>query len=506
MTNKKITLIELDSKTPNLGKMIAMPRLGITAIGSILSRENDVKVLADCYRHVSLDEVLATNPDIIMFNGMQTSLNRIRELAGKIKAILPNVPIVVGGEQATQNPASVKDFSDFIVLNEGDESVRSLVDSWDNPERLSSIPGIMFKQDGQWQTTEKADRVRNIDFRLNPGIIRGMGETASGLMAKILNITPGLRYLSFPIQTSRGCYKKCSFCTTEALFGSREFHTRSIDDVLSDIDAVIGQGISHVNIVDNLFGGNKRYAIELLKRMKERYSGKITAGVLMRADQFDSAKTGSFSSEELALMKQAGISTISIGVESINPETLKRIAKEETIAQYENAIRAIKKAGIDVTATFGVGGGEDTVRDMQEIISFARKNKINCVNLYAFTIAPGTEEARQNSHLIIPGVSDDLVNGHAVTTLPRKMLPSQLQEGILDAMGSFYSWTNPTGIFHKIHLRRIRDSLSGHLANLKSMEKEMIEKGIYSQVEGNWQLNEEALKANPIRYSRVSRR
>jgi hypothetical protein len=38
------------------------------------------------------------------------------------------------------------------------------------------------------------------------------------------------------------------------------------------------------------------------------------------------------------------------------------------------------------------------------------------------------------------------------------------------------------------------------------MEKEMIEKGIYSQVEGNWQLNEEALKANPIRYSRVSRR
>jgi len=76
----------------------------------------------------------------------------------------------------------------------------------------------------------------------------------------------------------------------------------------------------------------------------------------------------------------------------------------------------------------------------------------------------------------------------------------------LDAMGSFYSWTNPTGIFHKIHLRRIRDSLSGHLANLKSMEKEMIEKGIYSQVEGNWQLNEEALKANPIRYSRVSRR
>jgi hypothetical protein len=73
------------------------------------------------------------------------------------------------------------------------------------------------------------------------------------------------------------------------------------------------------------------------------------------------------------------------------------------------------------------------------------------------------------------------------------MLPSQLQEGALDAMARFYSWIDVEGFYYRRLLREIRASLQPHLLRLRQLEASLIAEGIYHRQGGDWHLDESRL-------------
>lgn len=505
---ERIVLVDITSTKPTLGDLIGMPHFGIGVIGSVLSKADyDVTIYSDAYQDVTSDLIVSSHPGVVMFGVLRSSLNQINELALNVRQQLPKVQIIVGGEEATISPENIMGFADYILQFEGDKRVLKLVEVLKSGGDLSQIKGLQYKNNGEWKSTEKSQRIKEIDFQINPSIYSGLRDfKQNNWIAKQFNLVPifgrkGInkylpsqwRYLSFPLQTSRGCPHHCSFCSKDALFGGPGYFTRKIENVLSDVEAVMKHsGISRFSIVDNIFGYYPEYLHDFCVAVEQRYQRrkiKPKFSALMRADQFTNEGV-------IRLLHNAGFESVSIGVESVNTQTRQHYSNDKSeIKLFETAARLLSDYKIRMVATFAVGGGEDTKEDIASTINFARQNNIKQIHLYPFYVTKGTRGYASDKHLIIPNVPFDYYNGHAVTIFPKRMLPSELQEESLSAMERFYSLFTPLGLFYRSKLRQIRNSLRPHFLFLRKAETNLIEKGVYKNLSSDkWVLDEKKLK------------
>lgn len=494
----RIALVDLDSDIPNLGQLMGMPRFGIGVIGSLLAREGyPVRIFADAYGKVTPEEILQYRPAVVMFNGIKTVSHRVRALAKTLKFLAPSLPLVYGGEEASLNPAQGEDFADFIIIKEGDKTVLKLVEALEQKKGYSSIEGLRYKEKGIWKDNEIPPRVNPITYQICPELFRNFQKMKKPFLPRHTDITRKGRVLYFPLQTSRGCDRLCSFCTWMTLFGKKGYFERPIAHVMADMKHIIEySGIRDFMVVDNLYGKRREYALELAKRIIEEFPHPEKRPIfttLMRADQFGEK---GYSEDELAILFQGGLKDVSLGLESVDDKTLKEMRKGLTVNDYVLAIQKLHRAGIRVCGTFAAGGGQDDKGTLERVLVFAREMNLYRLHLYTFSIFTGTPLEKKAPHLIIPGVDHRYMNGHGVMTFPKKMLPSELQELTLETMYRFYSWLKVEGIFYKIQIRRIRKGLRGHLQYLKGLEKQLIRKAIYVKKgdSDNWELREELLK------------
>jgi radical SAM superfamily enzyme YgiQ (UPF0313 family) len=378
-----------------------------------------------------------------------------------------------------------------VVLHEGDETIVRLLDVVKVDGDLAAVPGILFRRDGRLVQTTPCGRQCRIDYHLDPSLYRGLAEVGQTATARRFAVWQG-RLFTFPIQTSRGCDRACGFCTWPALFGGKGYLERPVIDVVSDVERAVRYAhLRNFMIVDNLFGRRREYALSLARELIKRFPRRRPSFIaLMRADQFGE---DGYSVEDVRLLRQAGFKDISLGLESVNPETLLRHRKGVSLNRYVQAIEMLHAAGVRPCGTFGVGGGEDSLADIDRIVDFAREMRLHRLHVYTYCLVPGAPSMERDGHLMISGIEGKVLHGHAATILPRRMLPSELQEAALGAMDRFYSWTNSEGFLYKKQIRAIRKSLAPHLARLRQMEHALIAEGTYVREGGNWTLDEERL-------------
>jgi radical SAM superfamily enzyme YgiQ (UPF0313 family) len=75
----------------------------------------------------------------------------------------------------------------------------------------------------------------------------------------------------------------------------------------------------------------------------------------------------------LEVMSNAGCKTVWFGVESGSPKILKRIGRNTTLEQTENAFKLCKRNGIKVACSFMLGVPGETIKDMEMSLKFAKK-------------------------------------------------------------------------------------------------------------------------------------
>lgn len=95
--------------------------------------------------------------------------------------------------------------------------------------------------------------------------------------------------------------------------------------------------------------------------------------------------------ELLKKMKKAGISEISTGVETGNPEILKAIKKGTTHDQYRKVYRWMRELGIQTRASFIVGFPNETHATVRDTINFAKEIDLVRASCNILTPYPGTK-------------------------------------------------------------------------------------------------------------------
>ncbi len=198
----------------------------------------------------------------------------------------------------------------------------------------------------------------------------------------------------------RGCPYLCSFCTIINVQGRKSRH-RAPEDVVAIIKANLDQGIIRFFVTDDNFARNRNWEEILDAIIAFRATDGRRFNLVFQVDTACHRLPGFI--EKAA---KAGCKRVFIGLENINPDSLKAAKKgQNMIVEYRQMLQAWRAAGVITTAGYILGFPGDTpetiVRDV-EIIK--RELPIDILEFFFLTPLPGSAD---HKHLYLKGVPMD---------------------------------------------------------------------------------------------------
>ncbi len=285
------------------------------------------------------------------------------------------------------------------------------------------------------------------------------------------------RYATMSLQYSRGCPFNCDFCNVTTLLGHRP-RTKSAAQVIAELDALHAAGWrSGVFFVDdNLIGNKRRLKDELLPaliawRRTHRISGFVTEASINLADD----------DELMALMVQAGFTTVFVGIETPDAAGLAACSKNQNEHRDLVAdVKRIQRAGLQVQGGFIVGFDTDTPTIFERQIAFIQQSGIVTAMVGILEALPGTRlfERLKSEGRVSGSTSGDNVDG--TTNIVPRMSLDALREGYRRILRHIYS---PKHYYQRVKtfLREYRPpKLKGRvtLADLQAFVRSIVRLGI----------------------------
>jgi radical SAM superfamily enzyme YgiQ (UPF0313 family) len=194
---------------------------------------------------------------------------------------------------------------------------------------------------------------------------------------------------SYILQATIGCpWNACTYC---AMYRDKTFRVRPLDDILDDIgDAgrAFGDRFDKVFVADgDALVMDLEHWEAILAACRESFPR------LRRVSSYATAmnileKTP----EDLARLRERGLTLFYIGPESGDDQTLKRIAKGAGFEAHAEAARRAHAAGIKISVIFllGCGGIERSAEHARESARLATAMDPRFVSLLTLTVVPGT--------------------------------------------------------------------------------------------------------------------
>lgn len=181
------------------------------------------------------------------------------------------------------------------------------------------------------------------------------------------------------VETGRGCYHNCEFCSIAGYYHSQYIH-REVADIIAEIKSCKHKIFFFVD--DSIFS-DKAFAKELfeeLKKCKIIWTTQITLDIA-RDD------------EMLKLMKESGCEMVLIGFESIESDNLKQMNKgwTEKLGERDALIQKIHRVGISIYASFVFGFDSDNEETFKATLAFCQKHQFFVVAFNHLLIFPNTK-------------------------------------------------------------------------------------------------------------------
>jgi radical SAM superfamily enzyme YgiQ (UPF0313 family) len=384
-------------------------------LGTILQKQGlEVKVVVE---EISQPDyrTLDFQPDLVCISSISSTAPRAYELADFY--CQQGLPVVLGGAHSSFLPEEGLEHADFVICGEGDEALPELVDSLNTGGDWRRLRNLAYQEAGvvhknPWRPfLEDLDSLPIPDYHL----IHGWKGN-------------GAHYVS--IATSRGCPYNCRFCSVIHLFG-RKYRMNSVDRVMEEIRVVGGQA-RHIFFCDDNFTANRG-------RIKELCTRVLAANLHIEWSaqvRVEAAKDP----ELMELMAKAGCYMVFVGLESINPATLKAYNKFQTVENIKECVVNFHQHGIRVHGMFVFGAEDDHFQVIRDTVKFSRDLDLDSLQYLILTPVPGTpfyQEMEAQNRIICKDWSQ--YDGHFTVFQPKQFTPYELQLETIRAMKKFYS-------------------------------------------------------------------
>lgn len=405
----RVTLIQapqLISPT-NYISTIAIPPLGLAYLASS-AREAGHQVSAVDAVGESLDQIWCYDrPKHVWLRGLSFDqiLDRIdpetevigvgcmfscqwpptRELLTRMRERFPNATLILGGEHASGDPATVLGEVpiDVCAVGEGEETFVELLSHLRSGDPLDDVAGIAWRAPEGIRVNPARARIRDLDDVPLPDW------EIFPVEAYIDYASPhgAVRGRSMPMLATRGCPYQCTFCSSPQMWTTA---WRARDAKL---------------VIDEMVGLNERYAAtdfhfeDLTAVVKRTWIVDFCKQLIDRGLRFtwqlpSGTRSEAIDEEVAGLMVRAGCRNFSYSIESGSVETLKIIKKRIHLDKVHESSRAAMRAGIRLQVNFILGFPHETWRHVLDTYKEMARcawigfHEFNCC---AFSPLPNTE-------------------------------------------------------------------------------------------------------------------
>lgn len=341
--------------------------LGLGYIANVLRNAGHDVEIKDLALHKGIINIDfgKTIPDVvglsIMFSEYKTEAYNF---ACQLKEKFPLVHIISGGAHASTFPEEVLEYSDTVVVGEGEEIIDIIV--------RNKLRGII-----------RAERIKNLDNLPMPAWDL-MKKDLDEINRRHKNSPFNMRLPMAHIITSRGCVNSCTFCSVKLAWG-RQWVSRSAKNVVDEIEWLVNNfGIKEIHFNDDNCSIDKgrMYAIcdEILSRalkIKIACPTGIHIGTLDRP--------------LLKQMKRAGFYRLCFGIETGNEEMQKKIKKNLNLKKARQVIEDANDLGFWTSATFIFDFPGETEQQVKDTLDFCKTSGLDFPIFYNLNPQPKTE-------------------------------------------------------------------------------------------------------------------
>ncbi len=208
------------------------------------------------------------------------------------------------------------------------------------------------------------------------------------LPLEVVQRTSGLR-TSF--DAGRGCPFLCSFCTIINVQG-RKSRARNADDVERLVRANLAQGVRNFFITDDNMARNQNWEAIFDRLIRMREVEGLRFWIVAQVDTM-AHKIGGF----IEKAGRAGVNRVFIGLENINPDSLKDARKGQNhVDQYRTMLQAWHNVGALTYAGYILGFPGDTPDSIERDIGIIQRElPLDLLEFFILTPLPGSADHKK---------------------------------------------------------------------------------------------------------------
>jgi radical SAM superfamily enzyme YgiQ (UPF0313 family) len=261
---------------------------------------------------------------------------------------------------------------------------------------------------------------------------------------------------TFALMSSRGCPMQCEFCS-ERLYLGGGFRSRPVEDVIEEIKRC---GSKNIFFGDSNFGGERASAMKLMEAMiplRLRWSALWTSFLC-------------YDCEYLDLAKRSGLLHVNVGLESINPDTLKQMNKRfNKVDKYSLMLENLRERGISYSLNFIFGWDNETPEVFRATMDFLEREKVPVAYFNILCPEKGTafyEKMKREDRILR---SDEIGRfpGEFCYMKPRNFTAEELEENIQNMYLRFYSWKS---MLHRLPMPVTKANIASWVSNLSQRQ------------------------------------
>jgi anaerobic magnesium-protoporphyrin IX monomethyl ester cyclase len=308
------------------------------------------------------NKIAETKPDLVGFCINAGSRFCSPHMARLIRKVLPDTPVIVGGPDCFRSEYFTKHLIpgvvDALCPGEGDlalvQIAKAIEEYGSIPEKM---PGFLTWENGEIIDHGDPERPANLDS-LAPATLEG------------ITLDKYVHGNRVTISISRGCVKRCAFCSEGPNFF--KFRTHSAEWMIDQLSILLVEiskstlQVPHINFNDSLINGNMKVLEELCDLILE-YDMQFTWGgmAIIRKEM---------SHEFLKKMYRAGCVEICWGIESGSTRILNKMRKNLAISLVDEVLRSTDAAGLQQYGNIIIGFPGEGPFEFAESLFFAAKN------------------------------------------------------------------------------------------------------------------------------------
>jgi anaerobic magnesium-protoporphyrin IX monomethyl ester cyclase len=351
-------------------------------------------IIVQNYATANLPDLLQGDPLAVCISSNFIFMNDINEIAGVIKGIAPQVPVIAGGMLVKKVLNEGERFSDrtldfmrgfygrvdaFVVEAKGEATLVALLAALRQGRDLASVPNLAhFNGQGRMVFSSREEEEIHMD------------QTAIAWD----RIPKEYLRTILPINSSRGCFYRCRFCTYHWLFP--DVHYKSMDVLRDELKKIDALGfITHVRFTDDNFTANKA-------RMKAVLEMIIAERFGFTWSSF--ARASALRPDLVRLMKASRCEFVDLGLESGSQTILdnmdKRLKKEQSL----EAVRMLNDQGIEGRGSFIIGYPGETRNTFSETVDFINDSLLPYYHPYLFYYTGNTLVHQEREALGLRGL------------------------------------------------------------------------------------------------------